>query len=224
MCRFLKLLAVVLLVCSSGWAHRLVPNDGTHDDATSALNVDDPDLSQLFLQELDAENPELWISFHHKPGGGIYFQLGLPDLPASETYRPSVALLAPGFPAAPGLPFDVPEGYGAMVFDSGDAEPELFEEHFTGTDSLILFEETVTSDEDSVFYLVLYHPDGVPGKAWVALGKREAFGVTDILNFAQTVDTVRTFHEVEDERMPLLTRVLVLVSRFLMLILTTFSI
>jgi hypothetical protein len=220
---FPRLLPLLLLICVPAWGHRLVQNDGTHDSVSTALEIEDPGLSQLVLQELSAESSQLWLSFQVKAGEDLYFQLGLPDISDNRAYRPALALLGPGLPAATGLPFDVPEGYGALVFDSADAAPQEFHEPFTGTDSLTLLEETETAEMDAVYYLVLYDPEGAPGKAWVAIGKREAFGVEDLVGFSETVNTVRSFHGVSDEPMPLLTRVLVAVSRFLTVVITSFG-
>lgn len=220
----LLLLPVLLgLLCGPASAHRLVPNDGTHDDAETALDIAQPDVSQLVLHEFTAENPLLWITFHRKPGEEIYLQLGMPNLAGREGYRPKLALLAPWLPPATGLPFTVPEGFGARIVECQDESPDPFHEPFTGTDSFILDEESVLSEQDGPYYVVFFHSDGEAGKGWVALGAREVFGLSDIVSFADTVDTVRTFHEVDDEPLPPLTRALVGVSRVLNWLLSVFS-
>lgn len=220
---YLSLLAAVV-VCAPASAHRLVPNDGTHDDLATALYVDAPEVSQLFLHAITAENPQFWLTFHRKPGQTTDLQLGIPDIEGEEGYRPALALVGPGLPEpTAGLPFTVPEELGVLVFDSELSTPEEFYERFTGTRSLILREEQVLMEHDGPFYVVLYHPEGEAGKAWVALGTREEFGLADVVGFAETVATVRTFHEVDDVALPTLTRVLVVVSRFLSAILGIFG-
>ena len=84
----------------------------------------------------------------------------------------------------------------AVIYPTADiTDPKFFHEPFSGTDSWMLFEKTVTLSQSGRYYLVGYVPSGQPGKFWVALGKREAFGLNDIANLPQEIARVRAFHE-----------------------------
>lgn len=212
------ILLLTLVLCSAASAHRLVPNDGSHPDAETALFIEDVSISQLVLHEVTEDGPQVWISFMGREGEEVYLQLGMPVIDRLEDYRPAVALLGPGLPEVK-PPFEVPDGLGGLLFPSKPQAPEYFYEPFTGTESMILLEQTVTLPADGQCFVVGYHPDGQPGKLWVSVGRREAFGLQDILGMPAVVREVRTFHEVIGERLPLLTFLMVALAYLLLLLL-----
>ena len=196
---------IACLVAPAATPHRLVPNDETHIDANSALAIQDPNVSQLVLHEVTQQAPTVWITFTGSAGDSLFLQLGVPAIDGLNDYFPSVALVGPGLPAAD-LPFGHPAGTGAIVFDAADYEPTFFSEPFTGTESWIYVETTVTLPEDGTYYIVGYHADELPGKLWVAFGSEEAFGLQDILAYPDTLRDVRAFHEVSDQPLGVIPR------------------
>ena len=122
--------------------------------------------------------------------------LGVPVIERLKDFRPALAVLGPGLPAV-ALPFEIPEGFGGLVFEAGTVtEPEVFHEPLTGTVSWVLFEDTVALPGSGQHYVVAYSPLGEPGKLWVTIGTREAFGLRDVIELPATVREVRAFHEV----------------------------
>jgi len=212
LCIFGLAAAVVLALAPGAAAHRLVPDDGTHTSAETAIFLDDVELSQVVYHAVRAESNQLWIAFDAPADGDIYWQLGIPRIAGLEDYRPTVVVLGPGLPAVD-VPLDVPEGLGGLVVETDGLPGEAFNEPFTGTRSWIVREEDVTLEEPGRHYVVAYHPDGTPGKFWLAVGRREEFGFSDVVTYEDTLDVVREFHEVEDQRLPLLPRVLLALSR-----------
>jgi hypothetical protein len=192
-------------------AHRLIINDGTHVDADSALVVTEPDVSQLILHEVAEGNEEVWLTFQGTAGDSAYLQLGVPVIEALTDYHPAVALVGPGLPAAT-LPFSIPNGAGALTFEAADFQPQFFSEPFTGTESWIYVEETVTLPADGAYFIVGYHPDRAAGKLWVAFGRQEVFGIPDILAYPDTLCEVRTFHEVSRQPLGIIPRLFLLVA------------
>jgi hypothetical protein len=94
------------------------------------------------------------------------------------------------------LPFAIPAGDGAEVYPTTNiTSPEFFHEPFSGTDSWILFKKTVTLPQSGRYYLVGYVPTGQAGKFWIAIGKREEFGLDAIGTLPQDIAQVRAFHE-----------------------------
>ena len=203
-------------------AHRLIVNDGSHVDAGSALVVAEPHVSQLILHEVSAGNQEVWLTFQGYAGDAIYLQLGVPVTEALAAYRPAIALVGPGLPAAD-LPFAIPSGAGAVTFEADDFEPEFFSEPFTGTESWIYVEQTVELQADGEYFIVGYHPDGAAGKLWVAFGKEEAFGVPDILAYWDTLQAVRVFHEVSGNPLGIIPRLFLFVAALLRLLVSVFG-
>lgn len=211
------ILFLTLALCPSASAHRLMPNDGSHLDAETALFLEDVSISQLVLHEVTEDGPEVWLSFMGQEGQEVYLQLGMPVLDRLENYSPAVALLGPGLPEVK-PPFEVPDGLGGLLFPSKWQEQEHFYEPFTGTESWILLEQNVTLPADGQCFVVGYHPDGQPGKLWVSVGRREEFGLLDILGMPAVVREVRTFHEVIGERLSFLTSLMVTLAYLLLLL------
>lgn len=209
--RYLLLAALVVAAAPLAAAHQLVPNDGSHTEAASALEVPDVSISQVIYHEIAEPGGQLWVTFLAEEGQNIYLQLGVPRIDRLESYRPVLWLFGPGLPPAETLP-GVPENYGGLLLEP-DAVPEEFNEPFTGTQSWILLEEDTAAPAAGQYYVVAYHPEGVTGKLWLAWGRREVFGFRDLLTYPDVLDTVRTFHEVADQRLPFLPRVLRAVSR-----------
>ena len=193
--------SVICLLASAfpSWAHRPTISDGTAVDADSALDVEDVSISQVVYHEVaEGAAGRLWLTFEAAEGQELYMQLGLPLLDRLVDYRPSLALLGPGL-VGEKPPFEIPEGLGAIVLKSdGVSDPEVFYEPFTGTSSWILFEEEIAAPASGRYYLVAFEPDGTAGKLWAAVGRREVFGLEDIVGLPPIVEQVRQFHEVEE--------------------------
>ena len=57
------------------------------------------------------------MSFEATAGFDLYVQGGVPEIERLSDYKPTIAVVAPGFPdAEETLPFDIPEGLGVVVF------------------------------------------------------------------------------------------------------------
>lgn len=189
-------IGLCVLVSLSVWAHKPLPTDGTYSDADHALRVEEIDVSQVVYYELTHEGQQLWLTFEKEAEEGLYVSLGVPVIERLEDFRPALVVLGPGLPEI-ALPFETPEGFGGWIFETdGVSDPEAFHEPFTGTDSWVLLEDTVTLPGSGQHYVVAYSPLGEPGKLWVAIGTREAFGLRDVFELPATVREVREFHEV----------------------------
>ena len=203
-------LAMVFAAPLAG-AHQLVPDDGSHVDPASALEIEDVSVSQVIYHTVAEEGGELWVTFSAEAGQNIYLQLGVPRIDGLDDYRPVLILYGPGLPATEAPP-GLPGGIGGVLLEP-DPEPEEFDEPFTGTQSWILLEEDTTAPQTGEYYVVAFHPTGDTGKLWVSWGREEVFGFRDLVTYADVLDTVRTFHEVDDEPLPFLPRILLAVSR-----------
>jgi hypothetical protein len=195
---FTMILALGLVAAASSvvWAHQPLLSDGSARDASTALYIADVDLSQVVYHEVTAESPLLWLAFDLNEGQSLYFQLGVPVIERLKDYRPALVLVGPGLPQVD-LPFAIPDGLGAQPFTSEQvAEPQRFDEPFSGTSSWILLTETVPVPATGRYYLVAYDPAGQPGKLWVTLGQREEFGLGDIAALQDILPKVREFHEI----------------------------
>jgi len=166
-------------------------NDFT--SAQSAYLVEDPNISIVVYQELTCDETELWLHFTAEEDFPLYVQLGVPVIDRLENYYPKAAVLAAGLPEPPSdLPFEVPEGMGAIVFDSEDQAQDFYEP-FTQTESWIWVEEWVNVSGEG--YIVGWHPEQWTGKIWLATGEVEDFEDVSISDFAYWTEAVNNFHE-----------------------------
>jgi hypothetical protein len=180
---------------TTAWAHKPIFSRTAAQDAESAIYIDDITVSYVVYHEVTAERPLLWLSFDGAAGQEVWAQLGVPLIERLDDFRPALVLLGPGLPDVE-LPFAIPDGLGGVLLTTDDvAEPEVFHEPFTGTDSWILGNLELTQPQMGLYYLVAYVPGGETGKLWVAPGRREVFGLGDILSLPATIQEVREFHE-----------------------------
>ena len=189
------LCAACLMTAACAWAHKPAVIDGGPTTAETAHPVEDITVSQVGYHEATATQPEMWFTFHAEAGQTLYLQAGVPRIERYADLRPIVAVLGPGLPAID-VPFDLPEGYGGWVFSNEGVEPVEFDEEFTGTLSWQFPEVEQTLPATAQYYMVGYLPNGQEGKFWMALGRAEVFGLSDILTLPIVLFQVRSFHEI----------------------------
>lgn len=190
---------MLLLLLSVALAHQpWLAAEGQYADPAGAFPMDDIGLSIVVYDELSCTSPALWMRFDAQEGEELWAQLGMPLLDRQAAWRPSMAILAKGFPDPDGtLPFAVPEGLGALVLDSAEVtDPEMFAEPFSGTTSWILRGETISLPAGEG-YVVAWDPAGLTGKLWVATGLREEFEAEDFDRISDILDDIRAFHELD---------------------------
>ena len=125
----------------------------------------------------------------------MYLQAGVPEIDRLEYYRPTLAVLAPGFPEPTlELPFDVPNGLGVVVYEP-QTTPTEFYEPFTQTSSWVWIEDTLTLNETGEGYIVGWNNEEKTGKMWVATGVVEDFSDVEVTDFIVWNEYVNNFHE-----------------------------
>jgi hypothetical protein len=188
----------LLLVTTWGtaWAHNPIVIDGGPTDAATAYKVEDISASRVAYHHAKPGQSFLWLTFDGKAGQKLELQMGVPQIDRYASVRPATAVLGPGLPPPPELPFPVPEGMGAVVHATDSQEPTVFNEEFTGTVDWQFREESVTLPQDGKYYMVSYLPSGDEGKFWVALGKAEVFGLWDLIRMPVIIVEARNFHEI----------------------------
>lgn len=209
--------AVVVALAVAAWpgiaaAHTPVQDGRAHPDAEHALVLADPGLSQVAYQDM-AGQAAFWVAVDLVAGQELYAQLGTPAIPRLAAYRPRLALVGPGLGSAK-VPFDVPAGLGVETVDP-TGPPVAFDEVFTGTQDLIWATTTRNVARAGRYYVVAYAPTDVAGRLFVTVGRREQFGLTDLLTYHDTLRGVRAFHEVTAVPLPPLPALLDAISLIL---------
>lgn len=194
-----SLFALVLLPLASSTAEAHKPSYANdHSSADLAFQVDDPEISIVLYAEMTCTKQELWLQLDSTGFEEVWLELGVPQLDRLSDYRPSLAIVAEGLPAAD-VPFAIPEGMGAQVIHTDDVvDPIPFNEPFTQTDSWILFRDWYAVPEGTDVYLVAYNPAEYTGKLWVAVGLVEDFSDVDMSEFGDWLQKTQAFHEIGD--------------------------
>jgi len=203
--------ALAALLSVGAQAHRLVAIGGTFDGAAEAVQLADPDISQVAYGDVSVVHPSLWVAVDAAVATDLYIQLGVPAIERLRTFRPQMAIVGPGLPSL-ALPFAVPSGLGGiLVVTLSVADGAFFHEPLTDTDSWILGEALVHLPTAGTYYVVVWSSSIVDGKAWVAVGQHETFGWRDIVTLPKTINAVRAFHEVgSDPRLVTTSKILFL--------------
>lgn len=199
---------LVLLLAVPCAAHQAVAIGGVYDDPAVAVEIFDPEVSQVVYGDLPVGRASLWMAVEVPAAMDIYVQIGVPYIDRLRAYRPQLALLGPGLPSLD-LPIPVPAGLGGMlVVTSRIGDAPVWREPVTGTRSWILGEATLRVPGPGKYYVVAWSASAVGGKAWVAVGTRESFTVRDLAALPRVIDGVRAFHELgPDPRLQAMARV-----------------
>lgn len=186
-------LAVTLSVGTAS-AHKPDFGEGEFAGPATAYQITDPAVSIVVYREVTCERPELWMELQAEAGLPLFVQLLTPVIDRLANYRPYLAIVGPGLPRQ-SIGIDLPPGSGAILFNTRNVQPVIFDERFTGTRDWILVEETVTLPQSGTYYVVAWDPGGQTGKLAVAVGTVEEFGVGDVFRFPGWRANAREFHE-----------------------------
>lgn len=174
-------------------AHAPYTSVDDHPTPEEAFAITDVDRSIVLYDQVSCEVPGVWMAFDAGSAEELFLQVGVPVVDRLADHRPLVFVLAEGLPEAVDLPIEVPDGLGALVFDATDvAEPVLFYEPFTGTQSWIWVEETIAIPGDGTGYIVALEGTERTGKLWVATGTIEDFSQ----GVGATFEDVWAYHEI----------------------------
>lgn len=190
---------MLLLLATLAHAHQpWIAAEGQYATPDAAFAIEELDLSLVVYDQLTCDFPALWLAFDAVDGEELFVQLGMPLLDRQAEWRPSMAVIAAGLPAAPAdFPFEVPDGLGVQVYDTeAVADLELFVEPFTGTSSWILTQDTLPLPAGPG-WVVAWDPAALTGKVWLATGTREEFDADTIARVSELVDDLRAFHELD---------------------------
>ncbi len=189
------------------WDYRPVAIDGGFTDARTAHQIEEPDKGHIGYHHAREEAPALWFRFDGAYGDRITVRLGVPALDRYRQLRPAVAVLGQDLPPITEMvPFEIPEGYGGMVYHAADLNVAQHEENYTGTISWRFENIEHVLRASGRIYLVGFipipqEPDAnnanttLDGKFWMGLGHRTNFQLSDLLHTYRRTARIRTFFE-----------------------------
>lgn len=124
----------------------------------------------------------------------IYVQALVPACPVYAAFRPSFAIVGPGLPVPEAqLPFELPEGYGAIIVADYDPPQEwpIFYEPFSNKryHDGPLFDQTLSTP--GTYYVVYWDPAGTGGDCVAVLGYVEIWRFWDIIRALVNTPKIR---------------------------------
>ncbi len=192
------IVGIILFLCympDIAEAHRPVFPDGLNKSFDTSFQLDDIHISQAVYQVLNNKE-QVWLSFYPEQSNTkvAIIQLGIPILEETKLFRPKVALLSSSLKKID-LPFETPEGFGAIIYEPGDGNlVREFHEPFTNTKSWILIEDQFEIMENGIHYFVIFSDTNQSGKFWFATGTRESFDFSVRSELNQNISKVKSFH------------------------------
>ena len=178
-------------------AHVPYFSDEENSLPTNAFEIDNIHISKVIYQRLTEGQSSSWIKFEGKEKELLYLEVGLPSISKLYSYRPRITV------------YKEISSYHSD-FTKEDLKPVLsiptenisslkdFYEPFTGTNSWILTNRSFYLPADGTYYIESFNRKSDSGKLWLAIGKEERFGASDIANLPFTLKKVKEFH-LEDE-------------------------
>lgn len=170
------------LMCQVAMAH--VPYIEFRDYSVSRpLSLGDIAQSKAIYSWLQNDSDVDVYTFEITGPTRLFAEALVPVCPAYATLRPTFAVIGPGLPEpTQAIPFEIPDGYGAIVVEPGPPESwNEFYEPFGGKsyyDGPNFDQEISTTGQ---WYLVYWDPAGVGGDYVGAVGYEETFSFIDIL-------------------------------------------
>jgi hypothetical protein len=171
------LLALLLAFPSSASAHR--PVWGEDQGITP---IDSLSTSFAFYRELEADQIHVF-SFEGKKGQTLHAGIQIPAIAGFENYAVSMAIFGPSFPKPKEtqLPPNHPEDLGALIFPTQIGSD--FFEPFTQTRYWGRQKADLILPADGEYYIVVWNPEGKPGKYVMDSGSAEVFSPRDLFLF-----------------------------------------
>jgi ligand-binding SRPBCC domain-containing protein len=175
----LMLLVMLFSTDAPASAHRPVWDGG----ANGVMTIDNLSTSFAFYRDFKAPAQADVYTFEAKAGEHLHAGISVPALHGLESYGVSVAVLGPGLPAVNHdlLPENHPEDLGGLIFAS--ARGEDFFEPFTQTNYWGRQRVELDLSQTGTYYLLVWQPEGLPGKYVLDTGTAEVFGPGDLLAF-----------------------------------------
>jgi hypothetical protein len=153
--------------------------DLTHD---APFVISDVEQSKAVYAYLETEDDQDHYLLLVREPSRLYVKIIIPYCQSYQDFRPSFAVTGPGLPVPDThLPFEVPEGHGAIVMHeapSGAKRPsmyEFFSDQFYYEGPIIDIDVEDTGD----YRLVYWQPDGEIGDYVAIVGRREDFSPAD---------------------------------------------
>jgi len=153
------------------------------DDAGNQIMIDNLQTSFAFYRGLNSPRQVDIYTINAQGGEHLHAGINIPAITGLDHYAVTVALTGPGLP--PANRDDLPAGYtyitSALIFHSKVGQD--FFEPFTQTHYWGRQRIEFNLPRTGVYHLLIWSPDGQPGKYVLDTGEAEVYGPADLLRF-----------------------------------------
>ncbi len=174
-----------LLVAGSRRVHAHRPMPG---NPGGVVELPDAELSYAFYQELTRPDQVDYYRVTVQPGARIQASINIPHLPELADYGVSLALVGPDLPDLD--PAQLPASALSRLGDAAahglvlpSRVSDGFYEPFTQTRYYGRQRLNTLAPAGGTYTLLVWHPQGLPGKYVFSTGYRERFGPADLVRF-----------------------------------------
>jgi ligand-binding SRPBCC domain-containing protein len=175
----LVILALLFSAVPPVSAHRPVWGNPTG----GVMMLDNLSTSFAFYRDVKAAAQSDVYTFEAKAGEHLQAGLSVPALSGLENYGLSLAVMGPGLPDLnhDWLPENHPEDVGGLIFTSAPGAD--FFEPFTQTNYWGRQRVELDLPQAGIYYLLVWQPEGLPGKYVLDTGSAEVFSPADLFAF-----------------------------------------
>jgi hypothetical protein len=185
--------ATALLVTSLFWVSGVSAHRPDWGAAGNQITIDNLQTSFAFYRGLTGSEDVDVYTINAHAGDHLHAGINIPAIAGLNQYTVTVAVTGPGLP--PANQGDLPAAYadvtGALVFHSKIGQD--FFEPFTQTNYWGRQRIELNLPRSGVYHLLVWNPDGLPGKYVMDTGETEVFGPADVFNFPIWWYQVHTF-------------------------------
>ncbi|MGM0419471.1 MAG: hypothetical protein ACQEQG_00610 [Bacillota bacterium] len=173
---------------------------------TNPIHVEDHKISWAAYRELEKGNQVDYYRFEAQAGEKIYASMVIPVIDRLENFSPEFALIGPGLEedyadleqSNVDEILSLKEGEGVVVVvDNETGESDIFFEPFTQTSYWRRQEKTITAPETGTYYLAVFSTSGQTGKYTFSIGRKEKWGLSDLVKMPKIWWDTRMFVEKE---------------------------
>ncbi|MCK5862958.1 MAG: hypothetical protein KAH38_10755 [Candidatus Hydrogenedentes bacterium] len=198
-------MAVPCAAAATPWDYLPVVIDGEFTEARTAHIIEAPEKGHIGYHQARESADALWFRFEGTYGDRVELQMGIPALDRYRLLRPAVAILGQNLPPIDEtVPFEVPEGFGGVVYHTAVLDMERYEDKYTGTISWRFENIEHILESTGRVYMVGFIPlpensEEEPvfeeGKFWMSMGHEVNFQLRDLLRTYSNTSKIRKFYE-----------------------------
>lgn len=165
--------------------------------------VKDHQISWAAYNQLEQTGDVDYYSFKAEQGEDIYFSMVIPVIDRYQNFKPDLALIGPALendyagydPDYINSILKLESDENIIIVRDDNDNPDTFFEPFTRTSYWKRQEFSTTAPAAGTYYLAVFSGDKNPGKYTLAIGRKEIWGLKDIIKLPKIVWDTRIFVE-----------------------------